>query len=209
MNTMRNCKNKAHQIATSIQSMVKLIRHILTHPEHFTEDEHVRSALKSQGALSSLTYLAEFESESIAITPVSLTTLKSKIYSITGDVSFELLDKMRLEALSKLQRCEALGGQKNRRSKQFFAKRITQLELDLNTLRENNLHILQALLFAMNAIDSIGQSETNSLRKKRTKDAKETIQKILTLNTYPFDNLNHNLFITSGKLVNDKDKTGR
>jgi hypothetical protein len=206
---MRTCKNKTHQIATSIQSMIKLLRYVLTHPERFTEDEHVRSALKSQGALSSLTYLANFESESIAITPISLTTLKSKVYSITGDISFELLNKMRLEALSKLQHYEVLNSQKNRRSKQFLSEKMTQLESDLNALRESNFHILQALLFAMNAIDSIGQSGTNALREKRTKDAKETIRKILTLNTYPFDSLNQNSFLISGKLVNDKDKAGR
>lgn len=209
MKAMRTCKNKTHQIATSIQSMIILLRQVLIHPERFTEDEHVRSALKSQGALSSLTYLANFESENIAITPVSLTTLKSKVYSITGDVSFELLDKMRLEALSRLQRSKALGSQKNRRSKQFFAEKITQLESDLNALKESNFHLLQALLFAMNAIDSIGQSGTNALRDKRTKDAKETVKKILTLNTFPYDRLNQNSLLRSGEIVNDKDKAGR
>ena len=206
---MRPYKNKTHQIATSIQSMIKLLRCILTHPEQFVEDKQVRLALKSQGALSSLTYTANFESESIAITPVSLTTLKSKVYSITGDISFDLLDKMRLEALSKLQRSEAFGSQKNRRSKQFITEKIKQLETDLNTLRESNFHMLQALIFAMNAIDSVGQAETNSLRTKRTKDAKETMQKILTLNTYPFDSLNQNSFLTSGKSVNDENKASR
>jgi hypothetical protein len=186
---MRPLKNKSHQVMESIRAKVRLIQCVLDNPEAFANNKSIKTSLKSQGALAQLTYTFEADNREWTSTSISLTTLKSKIYPSTQDVSFENLNRMRIGAYEKLDETERIATATDKDTKTGFREKIASLEKSLELQRENNFHLLQALLFSKSSLESIGNLKNEKAREKRVREAGQTIANILSLNTYPFNQL--------------------
>lgn len=186
---MRSFKNKSHQVMESIRAKVRLIQLVLDNPRDFTNNKTVKDALKSQGALAALTHTFEADDRSWTTTNISLTTLKSKILVSTDDISFESLDRMRTGAFEKLVEAINRSVTPDKETKTGLREEIISLEKSLEIQRENNFHLLQALLFSKTSLESIANLQNEKARDKRTREAVQTIANILSLNSYPFNQL--------------------
>jgi hypothetical protein len=186
---MRPLKNKSHQVLESIRAKVRLVKCILENPAAFANNNSIKNSVKSQSALAQLTYAFEADNREWTSTRISLTTLKSKIYPATDDLSFENLDRMRIGAYEALDETEKIAITADKDTRVGLRKKIASLEKALELQRENNFHLLQALLFSKSSIESIGNLKNEKAREKRVREAGQTIANILSLNSYPFNQL--------------------
>jgi hypothetical protein len=186
---MRTPKNKSHEVQESIKAKVKLIQSILDDPKPYINNEAVRAGLKSQISIASLDYIFENAGKNYISKSISLTTLKNKIFPATGDISFENLERMRIGAIEKLNEAERRLDSPTKRTKRGLRQEVAETEKALETQRENNFHLLQALLYAKTSIESISNLANEKTRDKRAREACQTISNILSLNDYPFNQL--------------------
>ena len=186
---MRPLKHKSSQVTDAIIAKVKLLHVILDKPKLFINDTTIRSALKSQGALAGLTYTFSAEDATWTTTPISLTTLKSKIFSATDSISFENLNRMRTGALEALVAAEERSTAPPPQTKLRLKENNESLEKALEIHKENNFHLLQALLFAKSALESLNNVQNEKARDRLIRESSKTIANILSLNSYPFNQL--------------------
>ena len=186
---MRTPKNKSHEVQESIKAKVKLIQSILDDPKPYINNEAVRAGLKSQISIAGLDYIFENAGKNYISKSISLTTLKNKIFPATGDISFENLERMRIGAIEKLNEAERRLDSPTKRTKRGLRQEVAETEKALETQRENNFHLLQALLYAKTSIESISNLANEKTRDKRAREACQTISNILSLNDYPFNQL--------------------
>ncbi|MFE2006923.1 hypothetical protein ACFW6U_16225 [Pseudomonas guariconensis] len=185
----RPTKEKSHTVLKSIRAKLRLIQLVLDDPKNFTENTTVHQGLKSQVSIANLTYSFEDSGNNFNSTNISLTTLKNKSLTATDDVSFENFDRMRLGAYEKLTAAIEHSDAPPTDSKSSLKNKIDDLERSLEIQRENNFHLLQALLFSKAAIQSIGSLQNDKARDKRAREAIQTLSNILSLNSYPFNQL--------------------
>jgi hypothetical protein len=186
---MRALKNKTEQIEKTIRGLVILIKCVLDNPRNFVDNQLIKTALKSQGKLCALDYKFMHDGDSIEITPISLTTLKSKLTTLSEGYSYASFDKLRLEAFDRLERAIHQNHQPSKQTKSGLELKILELQNDLIKHKEMNMHLLQALLFCDTAIESIDLASNEKVKHKKAREARETLRRILTLNEYPFDQL--------------------
>lgn len=174
-------KNKSQIIQNSIISLGILLNDILKSPEKYSDNRYIRKSLNSQGGMASIDHNSYIGDTSIQIKPMSLTTLKSKISIYNQDISFELIDSLRLEACEAIDRIKQKDRAPKTSTKLGLQEQIKILKSDLESQREANYHLLQALSVAMNSIENIQNEPNQNIREKFGKDAIEALIKILTL----------------------------
>jgi len=186
---MRPLKHKSRQVTESIRAKVRLIELVLDNPKAFKNNTVIKNALKSQGNLADFTYTFEADEASWSTTSISLTTLKSKIFPATDDISFESLNRMRIGAYEMISDVENRSAALDIDTKDGLREKINLLEKELEIQRENNFHLLQALIFSKSTIESAGNLQNEKAREKIIREASQTIANILSLNSYPFNKL--------------------
>lgn len=174
-------KNISQTIQNSISSLGTLLNTILKHPEQYAENHYIRKSLNSQRGMASIDYDSNMDDIIIKIRPMSLTSLKSKISIYNQNMSFELLNSLRLEACEAIDRAKLRDKTQKKPTKTGLQEQIKSLQADLELQREANFHLLQALSLAMSSIDNIQNEPNQKLRNKFGKDATDSILKILTL----------------------------
>ncbi|SDO48336.1 hypothetical protein SAMN04489798_3072 [Pseudomonas arsenicoxydans] len=174
-------KNKSQTIKNSIMSLVALLNDILKHPEKYVENHYIRQSLNSQGGMASIDHDSNIDDIVIQIRPMSLTTLKSKISTYNQDVSFEFIDSLRLDACDAIDRVKQQDRAQKKPTKLGLQEQIVILKSDLESQREANFHLLQALSLSMSSISNIQNEQDQNIRKKLGKDATDSILRILTL----------------------------
>ncbi|WP_426234784.1 hypothetical protein [Pseudomonas sp. TWP3-2] len=184
---MRPLKNKAQQIETSIASLIILFEKIITAPKDYVNDQTIRNALKSQGGIAKLHLTSGSGATLMSISPMSLTTLKSKISTVSDGQTFESFDRMRIQALDALDHASLIKDEPKKQTKIGIRRELEQMKIQLEQHRETNFRLLQALSRALAAIESVRNITDFDLRAKRARDESDTIAKILTLNEYPFN----------------------
>ncbi|UVL05979.1 hypothetical protein [Pseudomonas sp. B21-047] len=200
---MKINKNKSGQIKTSIISTIRLLNRIIDHPSEFSENETIRDALKSQGALAGLTY-TDIEN-AIQIAPLSITTLKAKVTTHSGGFDFNSYDHLRKQALDSLTLLDAnlasdvdpnlSNDQPIIPSKVKLTNQIAVLESRLEKHREANFRLLQALNRAVTALENTSKTDDSRLRQKIARDEISSIAKTLLFNDHPFNKLHNPISI--------------
>lgn len=188
---MREIKNKSQQIAESILARISLLEHILATPKEFVNDEVIRKALKSQGGLSNLNYTFGTNDLFFKIYPISITTLKAKVSTVSEGLTWETFDALRVQALDVIEYAARKANDSPKQTKLGMKEALETLETELENQREINFRLIHALTRAVGEIESIQSTTKADLRAKRARDAIEIINKILGLNDYPFNNIEH------------------
>ncbi|WP_060477679.1 hypothetical protein [Pseudomonas monteilii] len=186
---MRPSKNKSQQVADSINAKIKLLELIHQRPRDFSSNEEIIKCLKNQVTFASLELEFTEDDKTWRSTSISLTTLKTKIYNVTENLSFESFDRMRTGAYEKLEESERRSETQSKVTKTGLAEKLKQSDALLEKQREYNFHLLQALIFCKSTIETIGQLPNEKAREKQSRDAVKTIASILSLNDYPFNRL--------------------
>jgi hypothetical protein len=109
-----------------------LLRDAIQNPAAYLENNDFQSALKSQGALS------KYGDELKGIYPSSLNTVK-RIAEIALEGGFDALDRLRAGAMDAIATEKAKGLRSNKVGKIGLAKRVKELELENQALREDLL----------------------------------------------------------------------
>jgi hypothetical protein len=116
----------------SVLALRELLRDAMQNPAAYLEDQDFQNALKSQGALS------KYGDESKGIYPTSLNTVK-RIAEFALEGGFDALDRLRAGALDAIASEKAKGLRSNKVGKIGLAKRVKELELENQSLREDLL----------------------------------------------------------------------
>lgn len=178
---------RASQAVGSVKALQTLLVQIIQRPQQFSKDADIRSALKSQGSLASVNLSVEVEQgESLQTFPMSLNTLKTHANeNLVG--GFKALNELRLKAINALEFAEKREQLANKRTKSGLAKKVAQLEFELEIQRQTNVILLRALSEAMHQFTSIRDASDDNIRAKRTQDALQVLRAIASMNKPPFN----------------------
>lgn len=184
---MRKKINKSKQIDDSILAIIKLLESTITAPEKFIDDTIIRHALKSQGKIASLDYVFYADDTSYCIKPLSITTLKAKISTISEGLTWETFDQLRVQALDAVEHATEHKKQGQKKTKIGLKQSLVNANDNLEKQREINFRLLQAIGQAITALEGISSISDGDLRAKRARDATEMILRCLSLNEFPFN----------------------
>ncbi|SDT33955.1 hypothetical protein [Pseudomonas oryzae] len=184
---MSKAYSRASQAVGSVKALQALLVQIIQRPQQFSKDADIRSALKSQGSLASVNLSVEVEQgESLQTFPMSLNTLKTHANeNLAG--GFKALNELRLKAIDALEFAEKREQLANKRTKSGLAKKVAQLEFELEIQRQTNVILLRALSEAMHQFTSIRDASDDNIRAKRTQDALQVLRAIASMNKPPFN----------------------
>lgn len=197
---MRVRKNKAEEVEKSIRSIIRLLERVISNPSTFIDNRLIRDALTAQKRLAGLTYLEDTGLEPIEITPLSLTTLKAKVSTLSDGFDFESLNRLRIQAVDAIALAQVTSGNRSAvdpdaplsppklPAKDKLQQEINFLRDTLEKQREANFRILQTLNHAISAIDTIKTISDKDLRLHKADLEIDNIKKTLFLNDYPFNN---------------------
>lgn len=192
---MRVRKNKAAQVEKSIRSIIRLLQIIISQPSAFINNRLIRDALTSQKRLAGLTYSEDIGSEPIRVTPLSLTTLKSKISNLSDGFDFKSLDNLRIQAVDAIALAEVCSdlnpgdplSTPKLSTKEKLQQEVHSLRDALEKQREANFRLLQTLNRSISAIENIKGVSDKDLRLRKADLEIDSIKKTLLLNDYPFN----------------------
>nr|ACP17949.1 hypothetical protein [Pseudomonas nitroreducens] len=196
---------KRELIDESIGNILKLLSDIVQSPGDYVENEQILSALKSQGGLCALDLKLSIRNTQLRIIPISLNTLKKRLSDKQSDISFNHLDKLRMQALAAIRKFSNEPTTPKKRTRSALEDQIEELKASVTTLHSVNMVLVQALEVNRRDLITISETSNTGLRQKRINDAINRIIKILGLNPAPFDDTtilsmeNHLQLVQNGK----------
>jgi hypothetical protein len=199
---MRERKNKSIKITDSILARIELLERIISSPKKFIDDNVIKQALKSQRGLALLSYTVDIETGR-SIFPMSITTLKARISTVSDGFNWESFDKLRVQALGSINSYSHSDIQSPTQTKLALKDQLKDLNNELENQREINLRLIQALTKSVAEIETVRSTNKEDLRTKRARDAIESINQILGLNDFPFNRVERPAIIITLK----SDKT--
>ena len=192
---MREKKNKSNLVIASILGRISLLESILQNPKSYTSDANIIKALSSQGSLASLSYTFTSHDKTLTILPLSVTTLKAKISTVSDGLTWESFDSLRLQARECILEAARISDSLPKQTKLGLKKSLAHAESELENQREINFRLVQALSKTVGSIrDSLGITKAD-LRAKHAEEVIETIYMILGLNDYPFNKVGRSAVI--------------
>lgn len=168
----------------AIIALREYLSYIISNPGEFSSRDDLTNALGSQGGMVSLNAQVDTKEVSIKVTPMSLNTAK-KYAAKCLPQGFETLEKLRGEALSALLALTA--PPKKKTNKEHLKKQNYNLELEVESLINSNLVLLQCVSIAMGALDSVRTERDGQLREKIILDTSLTLKAALSINKPPFN----------------------
>jgi hypothetical protein len=184
---MKKASSRTGQAVSGVKALHTLLVQIIQRPQQFSKEADLRSVLKSQGSLAGLKRSVETEQgDFIQTFPMSLNTLKTHANeNLAG--GFKALNELRLKAIEALEFSEKREQLANKRTKSGLAKKVEQLEFELEMQRQTNVILLRALSEAMHQFTSIRDAPDEKIRAKRTQDALQVMREIASMNRPPFN----------------------
>lgn len=184
---MRKKKNKSETVVDSILARIKLLESILQSPKSYTSDKTIIKALSSQGSLASLTHTFMSNNEKFTIVPLSVTTLKAKISTVSDGLTWESFDALRLQARDSIIQAVRTNNSLPKQTKLGLKESLAHAEAELEKQREINFRLIQAISKTVGSIrDSLSITKTE-LRAKHAENTIQTIYMVLGLNDFPFN----------------------
>ncbi|MAK48703.1 hypothetical protein [Marinobacter sp.] len=187
----------------STQAIRKILLAIIQTPSQFCEDEDLQKSLKSQGGIAKLEYETVIDQKNVHKTSMSLNTLKRYADELF-DRGFEDLDQLRIKALEAAQTHLDRERRPDSRSRVGLQLKVKELEEDLEKHRSTNFLLLQTIASAMAAINGVRDASTKELREKRAREGLDRIRAIVSLNPYPFDQVNPSTVVSLKDFKNEK-----
>jgi len=186
---MSKKSSRVAQTISGLKALHALLILICKQPLRFNKDAELRSALKSQGGIASLSRSVELETgESVATFPMSLNTLKTYANeNLSG--GFNSLNDLRLKAGEALDNADKKEKHSNKRSKSGLSRKVEQLEQELDMQRQTNMILLRALSESIHQFTSIRDAPDEKIRGKRTQDALKTLRSIVSMGMPPFNTI--------------------
>lgn len=182
-------KNKAayEKNANSFLALRDLLQLIIRQPAPFADNETLLKALKSQGATASLEFSFEDRGATKLKERMSINTLKAHAANVL-EQGFEGFDALRIAALDKLLDFRERTESSNKRTKAGLSKRTSELEEQLEVLRQVNMVLLQGLSIAISEFRTIKATVNKPERlEDRAQNAADSLLGLLTLNPAPFN----------------------
>ncbi|MDZ5436773.1 hypothetical protein T3H00_29480 [Pseudomonas fluorescens] len=184
---MREKKNKSKAVVDSILARISLLESILQSPKTYISDENIIRALSSQGSLASLTHTFMSNEETFTILPLSVTTLKAKISTVSDGLTWESFDALRLQARDCILQAARTSDSLPKQTKLGLKESLANAEAELENQREINFRLIQAISKTVGSIrDSLSITKAE-LRAKHAEETIQTIYKVLGLNDFPFN----------------------
>lgn len=185
-----------------VLALERLLAQVITKPSDFVDDTELRSAFKSQAGLASLDRVVSAGGGSgINTFPTSLNTLKK--YSDECLVGgFNSLNALRIKAIEAFEREERKKAKSNKRTKAGLSLKVTDVESELEMLRQTNYLLLRALQEALGQIQDIRVAKDLKTLEKWSSDAIASLLSITSLCIPPF-NLTEATFPNATSTVTD------
>ncbi|KIR15526.1 hypothetical protein PFLU4_36140 [Pseudomonas fluorescens] len=185
-----------------VLALERLLAMVITEPSDFLDDTELRSAIKSQAGLASLDRVVSAGGErGINTFPTSLNTLKK--YSDESLVGgFNSLNALRIKAIEAFEREERKKAKSNKRTKAGLSLKVTDVESELEMLRQTNYLLLRALQEALGQIQDIRVAKDLKTLEKWSSDAIASLLSITSLCIPPF-NLTETTFPNATSTVTD------
>lgn len=184
---MREKKNKSKKVVDSILARISLLESILQSPKSYISDENIIKALSSQGSLASLTHIFKSNEETFTILPLSVTTLKAKISTVSDGLTWESFDALRLQARDCILQAARTSNSLPKQTKLGLKESLAHAKAELENQREINFRLIQAISKTVGSIrDSLSITKAE-LRAKHAEETIQTIYMVLGLNDFPFN----------------------
>lgn len=161
---------RVKQNKKNVENIRLLLLDVCNNSEQFKDDENLVKAISSQGALS------KYENKDRNIFASSINTLKrtsEKIYSN----GFQEIDKLRQLALNKINKVE-YNQSTNRNTKDYYKERCELIEQELVEQREVNLVAINQLMFEIQLLKNIKNTDDIELIKDLCANQIKKIQSI-------------------------------
>lgn len=168
---------------------------VIKSPHEFKDNPDLARYLKSQGATASLDFQFDLDGKTIALTPMSLNSLKRYANEHNSE-GFRGLDSLRIRAHDKLILAKQKVVTSNKSSKSGMLLRIGELEDATQKTRQANFILLQAISQSMLSISSIVEAPNAKIRTKRALEALKSIRAIVDICPEPFNTIPHHENIT-------------
>ncbi|WP_447903399.1 hypothetical protein [Pseudomonas serbica] len=184
---MREKKNKSKTVVDSIIARISLLEAIVQSPKTYISEENIIKALSSQGSLASLTHTFMSNEKTFTILPLSVTTLKAKISTVSDGLTWESFDALRLQARDCILQAARTNDSSPKQTKLGLKESLANVETELENQREINFRLIQAISKTVGSIrDSLSITKAE-LRAKHAEETIQTIYMILGLNDFPFN----------------------
>lgn len=197
---MASFKAREKKIA-SVMATQKMLRSIIQNPSQFAEESLIREALKSQGALAKLDYVARIDDESFQKTPMSLNTLKHYADELL-EGGFEGLNHLRRGAIDALEAFTSRP-KGDASSKAGLLSKIQDLNERIEILRGVNYRLLQTISSEISTIKSVRDAPDSESRAFRAQKGMDRIRAILSLNPRPYNSLKESSVINISDYQNE------
>jgi hypothetical protein len=165
----------------SVSNLCRLLKLVIERPGDFAQLTELTIAMKSQGALASLTYAHANSADALQTRSMSLNTLKSTADSLLVG-GFSEFDRLRLDALAAIREFNAKSVKGNKRTKSGILALNADIEKELEVARIANFRLLQAVTHSLSSFKNICDANDEGVRIKRTRDSEEVLRKILSMN---------------------------
>lgn len=179
----------------AIYHLKAFLETVIKSPHDFKDNPEVVRSLKSQGSTASLDFQFEFDGRKLALTPMSLNSLKRYANDHNSE-GFRGLDKLRIRAHDRLILAKQNVVTSNKRSKSGMLLRIDELEDVAQKTQQANFILLQAISQSMLSITSILEAPNAKIRAKRALEALQSIRAIVDICPEPFNTIPHHENIT-------------
>lgn len=184
---MTDRPSRGEVVKAGVLALERLLAQVITKPSNFAEDIELKTAIKTQAGLASLDRVVSVGGDTGVNTfPTSLNTLKK--YSdecLAG--GFSTLNALREKAIEALEREDRKEAKSNKRTKAGLSLKVTDVESELEMLRQTNYLLLRALQEALGQIQNIRDAQDPLLREKWSSDAIASLLAITSLCIPPFN----------------------
>ncbi|WP_110946406.1 hypothetical protein [Pseudomonas bohemica] len=174
--------------ANSVYALRDLLGAIAENPQRFSGDQDLLKALKSQGALAKLQYRFEYAGVMANKEAMSTNTLKTYAEKLLPG-GFQVLDELRLNAITALASTLEQGKPSNKRTKYGLLQRTEEHEEQIAQMERINFALLQGLMSAMQALRNLETAQNLSSAQVEAKEVIRVLNSIVGMNPPPFGEL--------------------
>lgn len=184
--------SRAQKSIDGVIALKDFLNDVSANPGIYADNKELLSDLKDQRRTASLDIEFFVDSKSRRTSPMSINTLK-KYSNEIFDNGFELINKLRINALDAINHYLEKEKAPNKRTKAGLQKKVSELEQLLEEHRKVNLILLQSVASALQSFKNIMSTKKIEAKDKLCSDSAERLRAIISINPAPYNYVHDNV----------------
>jgi|TARA_R110001592_G_scaffold215463_1_gene468812 DNA-binding protein H-NS len=178
--------SRAQKSIDGVIALKDFLNDVSANPGIYSDNKELMSDLKDQRRTASLDIEFFVDNKSRRTSPMSINTLKKYANEIF-DSGFELINKLRINALDAINHYLEKEKAPNKRTKAGLQKKVSELEQLLEEHRKVNLILLQSVASALQSFKNIMSTKKIEAKDKLCSDSAERLRAIISINPAPYN----------------------